>query len=138
MFESRGLGQRRHERGPSSALCAERLPAVSSETVITAASLTRLFDPSPVDPLAILELVEEGIERRDVERQQPARSARDLARDVVTVELAVFERGEDQDFSAAFLGRRLSKGICHIWHSYTTCRFKGSRCSAFKRFEVLV
>ena len=81
---------------------AERLPAVSSETVIAAAALTCFFDPSPLDPLAILELVEEGIERCDVKRQQPARLARDLAGDVITVELAVFERGQDQKFGAAF------------------------------------
>src|SRR5262245_41152380 len=107
MFESRGLRERRHERGPSAALRAQPFPAVSSETVIAAAALTGFFDPPPVDPLAILELVEQGIERRDMERQQPARLARDLARDVITMELAVFERRQDQEFGAAFPRRRL-------------------------------
>src|SRR4030095_7345344 len=142
MFESRGLRQRGDERGPSSALCAKRLPADSSETVITAAPLSRVFDPSPVDPLAILELVEQGIERRHVERQQPARFARDLAGDVIAVELAVFERGENEDFGAALARRGPDDRISHMWQSYISSRFKGSRSSTvqgftrFKEFSV--
>src|SRR6185436_12016726 len=124
MFESRGLRQRGDERGPSPALRAECLAAVSSETVIAAPALTRLFDPSPMDPLAILELVEEGIKRCNVERQQAARLARDLAGDVIAVELAVFERGQDQKFSAAFPCRRLGDWVSHMWHSYISSWFK--------------
>ena len=97
-----------------------------------------------MDPFAILELVEEGIERGDVERQQPARLARDLARDVIAVELAVFERRQDQDFGAALSRRRLNDwvspyvGLIYIKsvQGFKGLAFKGA-VQAFKRFEFL-
>jgi hypothetical protein len=77
--------------------------------------LAGLFNPASGDPPAILELVEQGIQRRNVKGQQPARFATDLARDVVAVQLAVFERREDEQLGAAFLRRGLDDWISHIW-----------------------
>src|SRR4030095_9353594 len=85
---------------------------------IPAPSLTGLLDPAAGDPVAILELVEQGIERGDVKGQQPARFAGDFTGDVVAMELAVLERGEDQDLGAAFSRRRVNDRISHIWESY--------------------
>ncbi len=92
MFQPRGFRQRIDERRPPAALRGQGPAALSGELVIAPPPLAGLLDPSALDPLAILELVEEGIERGDVKGQQSVRFSRDLARDVVAVELAVVER----------------------------------------------
>ena len=55
--------------------------------------------------------------------QQPARLARDLARDVVAVQLAVLERRQDQDFGAALARRRLNDwDLPYMGVIYNECR----------------
>src|SRR5688500_14213876 len=118
MLQPRGLGQRRDKGLPPAALLGQHPAALGGKTVIAAAALAGFLDPPARDPRAILELVEQGIERRDVERQQAARPPRDLARDVVAVELALLQRREDQELGAALLRRGFNDGISHIWESY--------------------
>ena len=127
-FQPRGLSARRRTR-PIGRAVRRDLPPVSRETVITAAALARLFDPSPGDPPAILELVEEGIERCDVEGELPAGLPGDLARDVVAVELAGFERGKNQNLrTCLFVGLVIDwvsryMGI-YIYHGGSSSGFK--------------
>src|SRR5262249_53314666 len=60
------------ELAPGGALRREDVGARRREAVIAAAALARLLDPAPLDPAALLEPIEERIQRRDAERQHAA------------------------------------------------------------------
>src|SRR5687767_1177697 len=107
MTQPRGFGEGEHERFPAVALAREDAASFGGEAIAAAPALARPFDPAPEDPAALLELVEQGIERGDMEGQQPVRPPRDLARDVVAVELPVLERRQDQNLGAALARRRV-------------------------------
>src|SRR5829696_2795870 len=69
--------QRGEEVVPHAALAGEHGPAGTGQLVIAAPALTGALDPAPFDQPAILEPVEGGIERGDVEVDRPLGPAGD-------------------------------------------------------------
>ena len=76
---------------PDTALARERLPAGTGELVVAAAALAGAFDPAPFDEAPVLEPIERGVERRDVEVDGALGAARDQLTDLVAVPLPFFE-----------------------------------------------
>src|SRR5262245_7469253 len=73
MIDSRDEAHRLDERFPGLALAGEDAPALGREAVEAAPPLAGLLDPAAAQPAALLEAVEQGVERRDVELQPPVR-----------------------------------------------------------------
>src|SRR5262245_47292423 len=67
MFGPRDLPDRVHEFPPVVALRGEHVPALRREAVEPATTFSGLLDPFPRDPAALLQAVEQRIERRDLE-----------------------------------------------------------------------
>src|SRR6187431_1139087 len=82
MFGPRDLFDGIDEFAPVVTLRGEDLPALRREAIEPAPALTRLLDPPAGDPAALLEPVEEGIERRDLELQPPPGSLLDQLADL--------------------------------------------------------
>src|SRR6185503_1949472 len=79
MAKSCGFGERGDEGFPSVALLRQHPPAFRSEPIAASAPLARLLDPASENPFSVLELVEEGIQRGDMKRQQPVGAAGNFA-----------------------------------------------------------
>src|SRR5688500_17531038 len=101
---ARHLTQRFDESLPVLALVGEHLAAGFGDAVVTAPALAGLLDPSPLDPLAVFHAVQRGVERGEGEADRPAGSLVDQAGDFIAVTAAIFEKREDDDFSASFFG----------------------------------
>src|SRR5215208_1701735 len=56
-----------HELAPGAALHVEPLLALGGDPVVAAAALAGLLDPAAEDPAALLEAVEQRVERGDLE-----------------------------------------------------------------------
>src|SRR5438128_10745014 len=62
-----------HELRPRAALLLQHLLAFGGHPVVATASLSRLLDPAALNPAAVLEAIEQGIERRGLEPHGAAR-----------------------------------------------------------------
>src|SRR3712207_5459433 len=98
MFDSRDASDGLDELKPRVALRRQNLLALGRQAVVAASALARLLDPATLNPAALLKPVEQRVERRDVEAQQPARALLDEAPDLVAVARAVFDEREDEQF----------------------------------------
>ena len=79
MVHSSDKAHRGHERLPGVPLARQHAPALGGEPVETASSaLAGFLDPPSLQPAALLETVEQGIERGDVELQLAVRQSLDL------------------------------------------------------------
>src|SRR5262245_52517616 len=74
----------RDEGVPAAALLGENPPAGGGQAIAAPAAFAGSLDPAALNPAALLEPVEQGIERRDVEADGPARSLLDELGDVVS------------------------------------------------------
>src|SRR5262245_12917018 len=73
MFPSRDEAYGLDEVVPGSALSGQYALTGRCQAIEAAPSLARLLDPRPLDPAALLEAIEQRIERVEVEHQPPAR-----------------------------------------------------------------
>src|SRR5262249_5436351 len=88
---------------PLAALRGEHVAPSGGDGVVATPSLTGLFDPPTPDPLAFFELIERGVEGREVERQRRAGSRLDQFGELVSVPRLVFEEGQHDQFRCPFL-----------------------------------
>src|SRR4029079_11434786 len=91
------------ERGPCLSLLGKDTPPIRSHGVEAASALSRLLDPPPLDPPALLEPIQERVERIDVERQLAAGPRFNQLAEVVSVPRARVEQRQDQEFGGSFL-----------------------------------
>jgi len=102
-LDTRDAAHRAGEHLPAVALLGQHLPALRGQAVQPPPALAGFLRPPPFDPLALLEPVEQGLERGDVEPQRPVRSRLDQLADVVPMPGPVLDQGEDEQLGAAFL-----------------------------------
>jgi hypothetical protein len=100
---------------PPVAALDEHFAAGGSESVIAATALSGFFDPAALNPAAVLEAVEERVEGGDAEFDGAAGAGFDELGDFVTVALLCFEKGEDEEFGAAFFEIAVETLFRHIW-----------------------
>src|SRR5687768_1465951 len=74
-----------------------------SQAVIAAAALTRLFDPTSLNPAAFLQAVEQRVQRRDIEAKPSVRALFDQRADVVAMPRLCFEQRKNQQLGTALL-----------------------------------
>src|SRR5262245_9442232 len=103
MLDSREVANEREELPPLFALRGEDLAAGRRDLVVAAPALSGFFDPTALDPFALFQLVERGVERREVERQRAAGSRLDELRELVAMARLVLEKGEDDELGGALL-----------------------------------
>src|SRR3954463_4216055 len=103
MFGPRDELNRLDELAPVITLRGEHLAAFCRQPIKAPAALARLLDPSPRDPAALFEPVEERIERGHLELQPPAGSLLDQLADLVAMPCAGLDQRKDQQLGAAFL-----------------------------------
>src|SRR6185503_634206 len=78
----------------------------------------RLLHPAPLQPPPLLQPVEKGIERRDVEAQASVRARLDELADLVAVARTGFEQGEDEELRRALLELPVQHAAQHSRHSH--------------------
>src|SRR4051812_27695803 len=103
MFGSRNLFDRVDELAPIVPLCRQDVAPLRGQAVETAAPFARLLDPLAGDPAALLEAVEQRIERGDLELQPPAGSLFDQLADLVAMPRPRLDQRQDQQLGAALL-----------------------------------
>src|ERR1051325_6610731 len=107
------------EGPPAPPLCGERLPALRGEPVVAAAALAGLLHPAAGDHAALLEAVEQRVERGDVEAEDAAGAGLDQLPQLVAVAGLVLQQGEDQELGAALLPDPGRHQEPHMWQSKT-------------------
>ena len=112
------LAERRDEPAPVFALFRQDRAAGLGDAVVAAPALAGLLDPASLDPAAVLEAVERGVERREREAEVAAGALFDQLRDLVAVVRFVLDHREDHDFGAAFLGLVDRSALCHAGTLY--------------------
>src|SRR5690349_20637770 len=100
MAEPRDAVDRGDELAPARTLRLERLAAGGGELVVALAPLPRLLHPAADDPAAVLHLVQQRVERGDVEVQDAARARLDELLHLVAVAGLGVEQGEDEELGA--------------------------------------
>src|SRR6266571_7737197 len=105
---SGGLGSgdpvdRPDEVPPFVTLRGKHLPAVGGQPVVASPPLSGFLDPAAIDPAALLQPVEEGIERGDVEAQRALGARLDEFVDFVAVPVSFLDQGENQQLGTALL-----------------------------------
>src|SRR5262249_37153405 len=100
IFPSGDAGDGGHERLPGAAVAGEDLLSLGGELVEAAAPLARLLDPLSLQPAALLQAVEERVQRRDVELHHAAGQGVDEPRQLVAVTRPRLEQREDHELGA--------------------------------------
>src|SRR3954471_1216825 len=103
MFRPRDPLNRLDELAPVIALRGQHLAAFRSQPIEAPAALARLLDPASRDPAALLEAVEQRVQRGHLELQPPAGSLLDQLADLVAMPRAGLDQRQDQQLGAAFL-----------------------------------
>jgi hypothetical protein len=83
MFESGDAVDSFDKLTPTIALGCEYLLPFGSQTVITTPALACLLDPTPLNPTASFESIEQWVEGSDVKMEHPARALFDEIADVI-------------------------------------------------------
>src|SRR5262249_56797158 len=91
------IADQREELSPLAALGGEHVAAARGDAVIATAALVRTLNPPPLHQSALLELVERGVERGEVERQRAGGSFVDQLDQFVAVTRFVLEKREDDE-----------------------------------------
>src|SRR5262249_41922710 len=103
---TRGSHHRLHgvdEGLPGLTLLGQLPASLRREPVEASTPLARLLDPAALDPAAVLETEERGVERRQGERQPAARAGLDELADFVPMAGPGLEQRQDEHLGAAFL-----------------------------------
>ena len=114
-WNARDTIERQEEGLPHRALARENLPSGRGQLVVAPPPLARALDPSTVDEALVLEPVQRGIERRDVEVDGAVRPLFDEPADLVAVARTLLEQRQDQDFSATALQLAFKERRGHMW-----------------------
>src|SRR5689334_8981328 len=93
----------RHELLPALALRLERGAARGREAVEALAPLARFFHPAADDPAALFHAIEQGIERRDIEREHAVGARLDELLQLVAVSRLSLQERQDEELRAPFL-----------------------------------
>src|SRR6267143_730710 len=104
MGETGKVADEREELTPFAALRGEELAAARCDAVVAAAALIRFLHPASLNQGALFELVEGGVERREVEGERAARSLVNQLDELVAVARLVLEEREDDQFGGPLLG----------------------------------
>src|SRR5688572_13577054 len=118
MLPSDDLADGADEGVPAAALLGQRLLAFACDLVDAAAPFARLFRPAPLNPAALLQLVEQRIQGRGVKRDRATGSLLDQRGDVIAVPRAHFDERQDEKFSAALFELARVFDESHVWESY--------------------
>src|SRR5215213_2587863 len=122
MFDTRNAADRGDELAPATALRRQDLFARGGQAVIAPPPLARLLDPAPLDPAALLQAVEQRVERGDVEAQDAPRAPLDQVADVVAVPRLLFDQRENEQLGAPLLQLAVEHVRPLIWHSHILLR----------------
>src|SRR5579862_2855728 len=106
------------ELAPGGALRVEHLRALGRQAVVAAPALARLLDPASLNPAALLEAIEQRIERGDAEAQEAARADFDQLAEVVSLAWLIGDEREDQQLGAPLFQLAIEHRGLHMWHSY--------------------
>src|SRR5215831_1524254 len=87
------LAERRDQARPVGPLLAEHAAPGLGDAVVAAPALPGLLDPPPLDPPALLEAVERGVERGERKAQAAAAAGLDQLADLVAVVALVLDDG---------------------------------------------
>src|SRR5688572_24550101 len=87
---------------PCLALPGEHASSFRGEAVEASLPLAGLLDPSPLDPAAVFEAQQRGVERGEREGQAAARARFDQLADFVAVPRPRVDQRQDQHLGAAF------------------------------------
>src|SRR5689334_15924527 len=101
MRQPREIPHETEELRPLLALRRENMTAGLCDRVVAAAALARAFHPASAYEPALLEFVERGVERREVEGQCAAGTLFDRFDQLVAVARLVLEEREDEELGAA-------------------------------------
>src|SRR5262245_26809313 len=112
MFEARDTVDGGDEVLPAAGLGGEHAPAGGGEAVVASAPDPRLLHPLPLDPAALLEAVQEGIERGDVVAQRASRALFDQLADLVAVARAGLHERQDEELRAPLLQLPVPQAVC--------------------------
>src|SRR5262245_48340708 len=100
-FDAGDAADRAREHLPGAALRGQHPAPLRRQTIEPPPALAGFLRPTPLDPFALLEAIEQGIERRGIEPQRAVGSRLDQLADVVAVPRPVLDQGENEQFSAA-------------------------------------
>src|SRR3982751_6388312 len=103
MFGPRDQLNRLDELAPVITLRGEHLAAFCRQPIKAPAALAGLLDPPSRDPAALLEPIEQRVERGHFELQPPAGSLLDQLADLVAMARASLDERQDQQLGAALL-----------------------------------
>ena len=98
------------------------------QAVEAAAPLASLFDPSPLQPSALFQAIEQGIERGDVELELSVRALLDQLADFVAVPGPRFEDRQDDELGGSLLQLAIEDAFIR-WHSHICYRHVTVRAS---------
>src|SRR5262245_40511966 len=129
MFASCHHTHRLDERVPRFALTLQHPPSVGRELVEPPPAFAGLLDPGAFDPAALLEPVEQRIERVDVKHETAGRTGVDERCQLVAMARPGFEKGQEQQLSRAFLELAVQGSgidVCHRQVSQDTCMTSGN------------
>src|SRR5262249_19348982 len=111
------------ELAPGVALRGEDVGAGRRQPVEAPAALPGLLDPAALDPPALLQAVQEGIEGCNAERNRAAGAGLDELAQLVTVARLGLEEREDEELGAPLFELAVQHRRLHIRHS--NILFKG-------------
>src|SRR5262245_53426170 len=122
MFGSGDSTDRGHEGLPCATLRLQHFLPFGRQLVIAPPPLPGLLHPLPLDPAALLQPVEQRIERGDVETQRALRTGLDQLGNLVAVPGPGLNEREDQQLGAALLQFAVEYSGVYICHSHILCR----------------
>src|SRR5918993_4417529 len=100
-LQRRDQPHRVDERVPRRTMRRQHLATGCGQRVIAPASLAGALHPSPLDPAAVLESIQQRVERGRLEPDLPVRALVDQLADLIAVTGAVLQQREDEQFGAA-------------------------------------
>src|ERR1044072_6117021 len=122
MVDSGNLADRQHEFAPGVALRGEDVGADGREAVVAPAALSRLLNPAAENPAALLESIQQRVERRDAKFQQAARSHLDQLAQVVAVPRLILEQRQDEELGAPLLELAIEHAVLDVLLSDILCK----------------
>src|SRR5688500_9145352 len=103
MFDLRDRGDRADELLPRLFVLLEHAAAFGREVVEAPPPLAGLLDPAPLEPAALLEAIEQRVQRRDVELDLAAGAQLYELADLVAVTRARLDDRQHDELGGAFL-----------------------------------
>src|SRR6185503_5735329 len=124
MVRLRDAADRVDERAPGRALACEHPAALAGEAVVPPAALACLLQPLALDPGALLEAIEQRVQRRDVEFQPAVRSRVDELADLIAMPGPCLDEREDQQLRRSLLQLPVEHPLVYISHSHILHRLR--------------